>query len=330
MDNEIESTRYLFTNPLLRGPSRTHLFPVSACLPSAGGGVFRTPLTPSESRAVFVKTSRDACDGRTWNAGILQEDEGVKRARIESVRRKQQRAADVAAAGGKAGKDPLRAKLAGVYRKHHLEDVLGALELRDGDGEVGEEGGRRGEARFVSRERTGGKMSVGMVESTALAMSSGTMKPPPPPHAASVSPHRVKEYHPGSNHPPSSVGAISRTRPGGADFAQQLMNDPSASSIELLSCLTGSNVGHCPLPLHPGANPSSAYKCITSLGTGLPASRPESGAPRGWDTVKTQLMSRSSASRRTSWADLNRDTEYIKKYDVNAIPGLEVRTSRGK
>ncbi|KAJ3014389.1 UNVERIFIED_CONTAM: hypothetical protein HDU68_000301 [Siphonaria sp. JEL0065] len=371
-ESTIESSDYLFTGGLLRGAARTAAFPVSACLPSAGGGVFKTTNANPQQKAVFVKTSRDAHDGSTWNAGILREDPKLKHARerrsyhgYNSADSRRQsggsRGVKNPGSGGSSGSstgtisDVLKSRLASVYRKQHLEDVLGSMDISDQiEKELAVEealvAAEEEKRTLQLRQREGSRVEKPPVSSTCASRTElypqhnhsqyhhhshshshhhhqqQQQNHEPHPHhqppqtQPQVSPHRVAARERGiSLVAPDHV--LLRTR----DFTQSLLNESTTSSSELLSSLTG--------VLSPGSSSTSRdsiasqfsgppHKSIMSLGNGLPPPRPDS-SQRGWENVKATLFEKSN--RRTSWADLNRDTEYIRKYDVNAIPGLEVQ-----
>ncbi|KAI9335460.1 hypothetical protein BDR26DRAFT_527904 [Obelidium mucronatum] len=331
---QIESGDYLFTGGLLRGAARTAAFPVSACLPSAGGGVFKTTHTNPQQKAVFVKTSRDANDGSTWNAGILREDpklklarewRGANRAGIKtnasgsnsSSRSSKCNGSPRGSVSTGSMSEVLRSRLASVYRKQHLEDMLGSMEINEQmEKELAIEeaiAAAEEEKRVSMRAREGSRPPekvpfTSTTSKTEIYQQLQTRQQNQ--LGPQVSPHRVAARERGiSLVAPDHV--LLRTR----DFTQALLNESCASSSELLSSLTGVSPAN-------GAQVSQPYKSITSLGNGLPPPRPDS-SQRGWENVKATLFEKSN--RRTSWADLNRDTEYLKKYDVNAIPGLEVQ-----
>ncbi|KAJ3266034.1 DNA mismatch repair protein msh6 [Chytriomyces hyalinus] len=455
----IESTDYLQTGGLLQG-SKAVSFPVSAALPSAGGGVFRIlPATVydggggtvkesaketegtkgrgsgdartkwaglneadkmhKQGRVVFVKTSRDACDGRQWNAGILREDPSIahKRRVFMTAPNSSNGSNACQSFGEDASLDyatkhahaALVAKLADVYKKDHLDQISSDLfHAKMCDSSSSAHSIEDSMARLTtattnnsnSAKLNPGALRYAIQNSHILAAAPIEQNPR---RRDSQSSHHLR-VSPASFR--ASFSSASKASFSASTLA--ILNEPmAATSADLLSSLTqNANQQSHPSYLrqhsfnariqpgrpvtshlrvwqdeksipahsdqrpasnpgrngsHTGRNDSITANCQQHVRTGTPIlSVPVSALSPSTDQSHTAVITPStynhfqpnsielanqelhssnsfasiskgvggSSSRRTtSWADLNRDSEYLRKYDVNSIPGLEVGAS---
>ncbi|KAI8616462.1 hypothetical protein BC830DRAFT_1217896 [Chytriomyces sp. MP71] len=427
LTSDIDSQDYLRTGGLLRG-SRAVSFPVSAALPSAGGGMFRiVPATPytipeqphssnssnsytpydsisgstmlkahrersnlgsnkgvsnnnqifasghERGRVVFVKTSRDACDGRQWNSGILREDPSIISKRQALF---MSNVDDISARGEnvRGWVDPDNAmaarvaRLADVYKKDHLDEIR--QEFIDSKNAL--MAAQRTIKNTREHERSAHSPTLSIEDSFAqLTVEDGSRSKTQRLSQNSIRSSSLsrRERELGNHNTSSKLRSNFLPSPKSSDFASTMaiLNEPVSFSSDILSSLTYSNHAKCGRQQQHQQH-GVVYKSITSLGSGLPPARPDSSQQRVWENVKATLFDRPvshsgdsssapiitpilpisasslqkgpapsifvsssvlphSKRRSVTWADLNRDTEYLKKYDVNAIPGLEVGTS---
>ncbi|KAJ3110047.1 hypothetical protein HK100_003171, partial [Physocladia obscura] len=322
--------------------ARTVAFPVSAALPSAGaslsilqeynylsenkksgGGVFRAvPSTPStmgsrkittarnsaaktaifqENRnsklhsgalkAVFVRTSRDACDGTVWNSGVLHEDVKIVQARREIERQRENEKTDAREINLKNE----RVRLEKIYRKQFLLDGTNGWDYSAGE--------------LLDRGSSASRCSFERVRLVNRSVERNRME--------TMENRKVKYYQQQIQNHPTDNGTIMLCSSnsiflGGiksSEFATS--NETSTtSSAELLSSLTmrGTNTEKSDSL---EKNFAEKQRTAQVFGNGIPPVLPES--PRAWKTVKAVLQENSR--RRSSWADLNRNNEYMYKYD---------------
>ncbi|KAJ3348135.1 hypothetical protein HDU83_001562 [Entophlyctis luteolus] len=266
-------------------------------------------------KAVMVKTARDACDGSVWNGGILYQDPRTLPQRKEQARQHYSASDGDAIIRDKSAKKKTERQggssvpnLEHVYQKHHLES--------DNDNGV------KPSAKWESTsDNDSGSAIIGVEGVTRCSLGGNPRRREAATARASKDPHEFRLMNTGT-----SVFL------GGRASVAALINSAGASSHELFLSLTRTET------LLEGKDGRQDEGTVL----GSPGSCDGTGAVPGPVTARTlwttrarekmreqQELQRLGASsdatrRRRSWEELNRNTEYVRRYDANAIPGLEV------